>query len=153
MNFYGQRSFAPVKTVYFNEFLANVKSYRLNLPTLVDLMKFNRLLIARFLAVTMVALLVYSFSAPSVLQKEFEFEKETVKAQLQENFDDPENNLIRSGIEALNVVFKLSSDYNFVSFENFYTAVVQIHLAQIIADENRLRSSNKLYLQFASLLI
>jgi hypothetical protein len=103
--------------------------------------------------VTMVALLTYSFSAPSVLQKEFEFEKETVQVQLQENFDDPQNNLLKSSTEALSVVFKLSSEYNFVSLENFYTKVVQVQFAQVAADKDGFKSDRKIYLHFLKLLI
>jgi hypothetical protein len=116
-------------------------------------MKFNRLLIARFLVVTMVSLLGYSFASPSILQKDFEFEKESLKVQLQENFDDPENNLLRSSTEALNVVFKLSPDYDFVSFQSSYNTVVSVQFAQVTANENLLRSSSKLYLKLAKLLI
>jgi hypothetical protein len=101
----------------------------------------------------MVTLLCYSFSFPSILQKDFEFEKESVKVQLQENFDDPQNNLLRSSTEALSVTFKVSTDYDFVSFHSFYNTVVRVYFAQITANKNRIRCSNKLYLQLASLLI
>jgi hypothetical protein len=114
-------------------------------------MTYNRATIGRYLLVMLVTLLSFSFSSSSSAKAATTKDSQIVK--LQENIEIPETNVLRSGTEIVTAVFKISSDFNFSSSENFFSKSVQIHLAHFQVEEKRIHSSFKIYLQFLRILV